>query len=193
MYHKVATFLWPQFRHLRTLSPEEREEVHTHAKHLMEAFQFPTPCSGSTERPAKILRMEPFSEWCDIDDGAHNRDEHVFWSNATAPGVSRILHRRWVDWNVAEAHFEPFPEGPSCLPHTYTSRAAFAVRPSNILDALQEKGSALSAPNENTANLMNDGADYEAEAIVTLEYHDKICHRVSLILSTAASVGDIAT
>ncbi|KAH6937319.1 hypothetical protein HPB50_026731 [Hyalomma asiaticum] len=75
MYHKVATFLWPQFRHLRMLSPEEREEVHAHAKQFMDAFQFPTPCSASTKRPAKIQRMEPFSESCDIHDGSHNRDE----------------------------------------------------------------------------------------------------------------------
>lgn len=76
MAHKVATFLLPQFRQLRMIPEEEREEVYAHVRDTLAVITVTSSNShvaGSelvTTAPcAKRRCAEEFQEWCDRDDG----------------------------------------------------------------------------------------------------------------------------
>ncbi|KAL1471665.1 hypothetical protein MTO96_039807 [Rhipicephalus appendiculatus] len=62
-----------------------------------------------------------------------------------------------------------------------------------VLDDLQDKDTTLADLNKKIADLMTDGAEYEEELTVALEYHDKIRNtmsRIRYLLSSATRPAD---
>ncbi|KAH6942575.1 hypothetical protein HPB50_008067 [Hyalomma asiaticum] len=69
--HKVSTFLWPPFRHLRVLDEQERKSVHDRVRELLIDVYLRLP-QGETstdhpdyEPPAKRTSLDEFKEWRD--------------------------------------------------------------------------------------------------------------------------------
>ncbi|KAH6935732.1 hypothetical protein HPB50_008673 [Hyalomma asiaticum] len=69
--HKVATFLWPPFRHLRVLDEQERKSVHDRVRELLIDVHLRLP-QGETstdhpdyEPPTKRTSLDEFKEWRD--------------------------------------------------------------------------------------------------------------------------------
>lgn len=69
--HKIATFLWPPFRHLRVLEEQERKTVHDRVRELLidVHLRFPQR-ETSTDQPdngppAKRTFLDEFKEWHD--------------------------------------------------------------------------------------------------------------------------------
>ncbi|KAH7964716.1 hypothetical protein HPB49_000918 [Dermacentor silvarum] len=69
--HKIATFLWPPFRHLRVLEEQERKTVHDRVRELLidVHLRFPQR-ETSTDQPdngppAKRTFLGEFKEWHD--------------------------------------------------------------------------------------------------------------------------------
>ncbi|XP_068081423.1 E3 SUMO-protein ligase ZBED1-like isoform X2 [Anabrus simplex] len=80
-YHKVATFLWAPFRHLKMMPDNERCDVTAEVKSLMmdETFMnddhsnLPGSSNSTTmPQPAKVMK---FASWADVDDGPTPTDE----------------------------------------------------------------------------------------------------------------------
>lgn len=69
--------------------------MHAHARQLRKSFEFPTPCSKSEERPAKMQRMETF-ELGDTDDNTvHDRDEISKYLHAQSLSFKSELLEFW--------------------------------------------------------------------------------------------------
>ncbi|KAH8021205.1 hypothetical protein HPB51_013306 [Rhipicephalus microplus] len=69
--HRVATFLWPPFRHLRILDEQERKSVHDRVRELLTDVHLRL-LQGETstdhpdyETPAKRTSLDEFKKWRD--------------------------------------------------------------------------------------------------------------------------------
>lgn len=87
--HHIATFLCPQFRHLRMLAPEDREETYQHTKCFLSLLPDGPTEPVDLEPAAKKPFMELFSEWSDVLSSVDAKDEFNEYLNAgTLPPCS---------------------------------------------------------------------------------------------------------
>ncbi|KAH6921123.1 hypothetical protein HPB50_027893 [Hyalomma asiaticum] len=91
--HKVATFLWPPFRHLRVLDEQERKGVHDRVRELLIDVHLRLP-QGETstdhpdyEPPAKRTSLDEFKEWRDAAETQPADSGSGYPALATDPGL----------------------------------------------------------------------------------------------------------
>lgn len=62
MMHKIAVFLWPNFRHLRMFTDNERDEIYSEVRKMLEANNDATIVAEETVEES-IKAQTQYSEW----------------------------------------------------------------------------------------------------------------------------------
>ncbi|KAK3907126.1 Transposable element Hobo transposase [Frankliniella fusca] len=82
MDQKIATFLWPKYRHLPMLSEKDRKEVYDKVRELLSAAQTTDPDADVAAQPAPSPPKKPrldnrFDKWCSTgrENGLGELDE----------------------------------------------------------------------------------------------------------------------
>ncbi|RWS08941.1 hypothetical protein B4U79_01801 [Dinothrombium tinctorium] len=85
--HKIAAFLWPNFRFLKMLTPDERDTVHLEVRSFIDSR-----VSGDEEygNPAKKARPD-FSDWEDITDSEQDEVDKYISAMLTSCNEQNIL------------------------------------------------------------------------------------------------------
>ncbi|CAG2173567.1 unnamed protein product [Oppiella nova] len=100
-FHKIAAFLWPNFRFLKMLSAEEREEVHNEVRALIDSriAEEDGPGAGAASDPKKS--KSDFDEWEDQQDSEQDELNKYISVQLTTCNEQNIL----VWWREHQSDF----------------------------------------------------------------------------------------
>ncbi|EZA46951.1 Zinc finger BED domain-containing protein, partial [Ooceraea biroi] len=96
MYHKIATFLWPPFRHLKMLNEDERVEVMIQLKRFLPPST-PIESKASVSFNEPRTKMQKFSKWADFssnEDAPDSNDNEI----EIYKGSKCTLNCKIVNW-----------------------------------------------------------------------------------------------
>ncbi|KAK3925929.1 Transposable element Hobo transposase [Frankliniella fusca] len=98
MAHKIATFLWPQYRHLRMLTDAEREEVYSEVRRLIHVEPDDDLDEAAPASPKKPRLDEKYNKLCTPEAGAGTSGgtldevERYLLSAPSVPAENLLLH-----------------------------------------------------------------------------------------------------
>ena len=127
--HKIAAFLWPNFRYLKMLSPEERDIVHSEVRGFIE-----TRLSNETNlnEIAKKARSD-FSDWEDSNDDEQDEVEKYVSAMLTTCNESNLL--QW--WKEHQSDFPKLShlaKGILAIPASVTSLERYKLYSTERVD-----------------------------------------------------------
>ncbi|CAG2105941.1 unnamed protein product [Medioppia subpectinata] len=76
-FHKIAAFLWPNFRFLKMLSTEEREEVHNEVRELIDSRIVEEDGSGGGVDSNGLKKAANFDEWEEQDSEQDELNKYI--------------------------------------------------------------------------------------------------------------------
>lgn len=125
-FHKVAAFLWPNFRHLKMLPDLERLKIHQEVRNLLNS-RFPE--SGDFSCSVKKARSD-FSDWEDVNDTEQDEVDSYVSAMLTTCNEDNIL--TW--WREHQADFprlSALVKWVLCIPASVTTFEQLKLQISN--------------------------------------------------------------
>ena len=138
--HKVATFLCPQFRHLKMLTEDERSEVHAPVRTMIRSINDHDSLSKSDSLEEPQAKYSKFDKWADYQKKSTNSEISQY--------LSMQIHGKPDVFDFWEPQANSFPclstiakkifsiTASSSAPNKYFSKSGFFFNANGVLDDL---------------------------------------------------------